>query len=199
MTEGHKIRVFVDDGDGVLDSGDRQVGEKEVLKSGSTTVQIGDSNGDGEVDGTDTFGDLGSSEGDVRVFTQATDKSGNPGDPASDLITLDFTAPEVASFATDDTDGRQVIVSFSENLRDGRNHVSDWVIEAYRFGRYVALNRDQVTGEDDSAARAVHIEDDDPNWQHGVARVTYDFTGGEVDRYIDRAGNVLANFQQTAS
>lgn len=185
VTEGHRIQVYEDsDGDGAVDGTDREVGEKIAQSSGSITIQLDD---------------LGTTERDLTLLTRAVDASGNEGETAADAVSLDFTAPEFATLG-EDVDNREVNTTLDEPLRDGRNAVADWVVEKNRFGTYVALERDQVTGADNTDTRTTHISDDEEQWEEGAAdRVSYDFDGPVEERYIDRAGNVLANFVHVAN
>ena len=175
---GHTVRIYEDtDQDGTLDPGtDTELGSGEALQAG--TVEI-------------VLNDLGTSNRDLTLFSQATDAGGNPGLVAADGLTVDTLVPTFDVFTTDEA-AREVNVAFSETLRGGRDAVADWVVEVVQFGRYFSLARDEVTGE--YGSRTISIADDESNWNGEVARLSYDFTGGEGERYFDRAGNQLGDF-----
>lgn len=185
VTEGHTLEIYEDLNDnGRIDPGtDRKAAPDHEVMSDSGTATV-------------TLDDLGQTERDLTLLVRARDGAQNPGNTAADVLTLDFTAPEFAAISVD-VDNREVQVTLSESLRDGRNAVADWVVEKSKFGRYIALERESVSGDDNTDARTIHISDNEDEWGEGaVDRVTYDFTGTD-DRYIDRAGNPLANFQVT--
>jgi hypothetical protein len=175
---GHAVTIYEDvDGDGVVDEGsDTVLGSGEALQAGTLEIELSD---------------LGTNNRDLDLLTQATDGSGNSGLVALDGLTIDTIVPTFGSVTIDDAN-RDVHVTFSETLRGGRNAVADWVVEVQQFGRYFSLARDEVTGEYDS--RTISIADDEEQWNGEIARLTYDFVGGEGERYFDRAGNQLGDF-----
>lgn len=177
VTQSHRAQIWEDVNDNrLIDAQDRKVGQETVQEPGTVTI---------------TLDNLGQNDRALTLLTRAIDKAGNAGPAADDVLTLDFTAPVFAAVAVD---GRDVIVSFNEALRGGRNFVADWTVEAMKDGRRVFLAHERVSGDNNTDTRTIHISEDDEQFDGSVSRVNYIFTGPDGKRYFDRAGNVLANF-----
>lgn len=139
-------------------------------------------------------GDLGTNNRTVKIFGRTEDGSGNLGPVSTDTLTLDFTpVTTVAATLAGDT----VNVTFSEPLGAGRDFAADWFVYGIDVnGDYRRFPAETVGGT--GATRAVTV--DHPDFAGNVSQIEYMFTGETpTDRYRDRAGNDVADFQSPVS
>ena len=174
---GHQVTIYEDvNEDGAIDGGDRAVGSATAVQSGDLEVQL-DS--------------LGLTERSLTLLSRATDGQDNVGLTAQDGLTVDLTAPEFGALSTDAAT-REIGVTFTETLRDGRNGSTDWRAFVTKLGRDIPLSIDDVTGE--YGSRTLVISDNEDQWDGTVNRLRYTFKGSDGERFIDRAGNLLGDF-----
>lgn len=180
VTEGHRVRVYLDNDNGTFEpADDREVGTAVAGSGGQALVtNVGASLPGGRLP-----------EGVSRFFVRAFDPSGNASSTASAdtaRYDLDTIVPQaVAAAATN----ARVFVSFSEPIF-GPNDASRWCVST---GSPVT----EVKGANGSAVREIVVA--------GLSEgdtISYDQCGGSPDpatRYADAVGNKVAPFTLTVT
>ncbi|MBW3663286.1 MAG: hypothetical protein KY469_09330 [Actinobacteria bacterium] len=128
------------------------------------------------------------------VVARALDTTLNPSGARTEILVLDFTAPDLAA-VTKGT-GSDVVVTLSEPILEGRDSALDWTVTGGPDGsEQNAFNVGQVTGAWNTRTLTL---DDFRYTRDGTVlnSVYYDFfeAGGPAGgRYVDRAGNVFGD------
>lgn len=124
-----------------------------------------------------------------RSLDTATPKNPTPPEEIlSVLVVVDVIAPGLATNGIV-PDAGDIDITFTESVF-GRDFSFDWEVENDAGD---ILNTGEVTGE--SNRRSLEMNDGRYN-ANEVARVQFIYLGPDADRYQDKAGNVLANFNK---
>ncbi|HET6818033.1 MAG TPA: Ig-like domain repeat protein [Mycobacteriales bacterium] len=127
-------------------------------------------------------------DGTYQLLLQVVDPAGNvSAGPNGEhwstaVLVLDRVAPTIAGFSTS---ASGVSVQFSEPIAGGRDAARDWSV----YNGPIAYVVGSVSAPD-TTDRALSINS--LTWSAMASRVQYVFTGSNpLDRYVDRAGNVM--------
>jgi uncharacterized protein YcnI len=142
-----------------------------------------------------TTGSLGTNDRVAELRVQTTDKNGNTGFGTRVEITLDFTAPSLAT-ASISRSGRQVTVTFAEPLV-GPAAADDWSVSGPTA---TGPRQTYALGSVDVEDEVVTLTIADPRFTSDtvVDAVAYEVLAADgATRLTDRAGNVLADSSVT--
>lgn len=132
---------------------------------------------------------LGSDEGTYERLLRLRSAQGIAGEAEEILVELDQTRPVIdAAQRLGDSD--EVEVTFSELLWSGRNAAQDWRAYQDDDGGLAEVGVRSVSSSDEVITLEVAFNDDDFGHFAGVEYLSF---GGEGDRYVDRAGNRVAD------
>lgn len=181
VADGHLVKVWNDvNGNGQIDEG--------------TDQEIASGNGDPEGEANlQSSGTIGTNGDDINLLVQALDSRFNSSPLADELLTIDQTAPQFDSVAFVAND---VVVTFNEPLREGRDAFADWtVVQGSGFSE-LRMKPASVSGDRETRTLSIDHADYDSTQVNAVG---YEFMGAQGDRYFDRAGNLLADFNASVS
>lgn len=180
LVQGDLVQLFIDrNGDGQVDSGDTKIGEGSSFEGEDVVI---------------TASSLGTADADLGLLAQVKDGSGNTSPARLETLVLDFTAPTALRALVS---GNTVEVEFNEPLAVGRNHTFDWNVLVTRNGTQRTRPVNEVAGSGDSRQLTV----DEQYYTSGVDSIDGAIyrLRSETDRYLDRAGNALADFSVATS